>query len=392
MRILMICLNPTGRGTYWRALHFGRYLVRRGHAVTLIATAPQERFKLREYLLDGVRIVESPDLFRGSLRSGWDPWNTLRRILWARGQEFDLVHAFEARPTVIYPALYLRRRGIPLVMDWCDWFGRGGSVEERPNPLVRTILRPVETFYEEHFRAIANGTTVICTTLREKAIALGVPPESIRLLPNGSDIERFQPLATAEARQGTGLPDDAFVIGYVGRIFTADAELLVKAFDQVAAQIPGVRLLMAGNCPLDLRKMVQRPEAVVQTGPLSDAQVNRYLASCDLFWLPLRDTNANRGRWPLKLNDYLAVGRPVVATAVGDVAPLFEEEEIGLACPDQAEPFAAQTVRLFQDAERRGRMSQRARQVAETRFSWDRLTGQLEALYQTLFHQIQPRS
>jgi hypothetical protein len=132
MRILYLVYNTIGKGTYWRALHFARHLVKHNHAVTLVTTARQRKRGIAESVLDGVEVVEMPDLLTGSLRSGWDLWNTVHRLQWLRGAHFDLVHAFEARPTVLLPALYLKyRQQTPLVFDWADWLGRGGSVEER---------------------------------------------------------------------------------------------------------------------------------------------------------------------------------------------------------------------------------------------------------------------
>jgi glycosyltransferase involved in cell wall biosynthesis len=387
VNILFIVLNWVGKGSYWRARHFSQHLAARGHTVTVIATSRGRRAGIRVSDLDGATLVEMPDLFTGSLRSGWDLWNALNRITWVRKRNFDVVHAIQARPTVLFPALYLKYvRGVPLVMDWSDWFGRGGSVEERPNPVMRALLRPVETFFDESFRTRADGTVVICTTLREKAIALGVPPETILLLPDGAQTHRLRPVEHATARRRLGLPLDVPIVGHIGSIFRRDAELMGCAFDLVYKQVPGARLLIIGYCPIEIRQLVQTPEAVIQTGFIEEEHLNDYLASCDVCWLPLNDTNANRGRRPLKLHDYMAVGRPTVATAVGDVTALFEEEAIGLLAADRPEPFAAQTVHLLQNPDLRVTMGQRARQVAETRFNWVRLTDELETFYKQVIH------
>jgi glycosyltransferase involved in cell wall biosynthesis len=280
------------------------------------------------------------------------------------------------------PALYLKyRQQTPLVFDWADWLGRGGSVEERANPLLRALLRPLETGFEEQFRRQAVGNTVICTTLQQKALALGVSADTVLLLPNGADTARFQPVDQLGARQRVGLAADAVYIGYCGTIFQRDAILMAQAFDRLHQQYPTTRLLVIGYCPVDLRTLVQTPAAVIQTGFVDDAQINDYLNACDICWLPLCDTNANRGRWPLKLSDYMAVGRPIVATAVGDVIPLFEQEAIGLLALDQPEPFAAQTAKLVVDADLRVRLGQRAREVALTRYDWGKLTEQLLEFY-----------
>ena len=382
MKILFLCLNQVGKGTYWRALYLGRELAQRGHSVTLLATAKESRLHLTVRQVEGVTLIETPDLFVGSLRSGWDPWNALRRIGWLRGQEFDLVHSFETRPTVLLPALYAKRvRHWPLVLDWADWFGRGGSVEERSNPILRALLRPVETFFEERFRGEADRTTVICSLLNQRAEALGVAPATILHLPNGCNTERFFPVDRDGARQRVGLSPSGLIIGYCGTIFPRDAELMATAFDGVRAEQPDARLLVIGYCPVDIRPLVTHPEAVVQTGYVADEQINDYFNSCDICWLPFHDTNANRGRWPMKLNDYMAAGRPTIATAVGDVADLIRQEPIGLLAETEPLSIAGQTARLTGDSDLRRKMGLRARELAISRFSWASLAGQLEALY-----------
>ena len=382
MRILHIVFNRVGQGSYWRAYHFGKHLVRRGHEVTVMATSPTAKTGIQVSHLDGMRLVQTPDFFSGPLRSGWDGWNVFNRLLWLRNQEFDLVYAIEARPTVIYPSLYLhRRKNIPFVLGWSDWFGRGGSVEERSNPIIRTVLRPVETYFEENFRTEADGSTVICTTLHNKALQLGVDPQSIRLIPDGCDLDLFSNTSIEQARVQTGLEPNYLFIGYVGSIFRKDAELMASAFDQVVEQNPLARLLVVGYCPISIGLLSRYPHSVIQTGPVSAHELNQYLASCDLFWLPLHDTNANRGRWPHKLNDYFALGRATIATAVGDVKPIFEQEAVGLLSNDQPDDFSKQTLQLLENEDQRYQMGKRARQLAETRFHWENLTNELEHLY-----------
>lgn len=380
MRILHIVSNQTGRGTYWRAYHLGRVLAARGHAVSLMATSPTARWMVHQHEESAVRLVETPDWLPGPLRSGWDPWNTISRIDWLRRNEFDLVHAFESRPVVVYPALAARQRGSALVMDWCDWFGHGGSVEERPNPLVRTVLRPVETYFENHYRTRADGTTAINTLLVQKAVDLGVSPWSILLLRNGSDTS--QPiLDVACARQAMGIAGSGPVVGFSGGTYPGDAEFMAEAFNHLRRALPDAKLLLAGNFNRPIETMVDSPSAIVRTGVLPAPQMLRYLATCDVCWLPLRDTGANRGRWPMKLNDYMAAGRPVVATDVGDLRDVIGQHSLGVVTQADPQTFADATVELLRDESRRRRLGQAARQAAEGPFSWDKLGQDLEAFY-----------
>lgn len=376
----MIILNQVGKGTWQRTSYFGRHLVKRGHQVTLMAMSPKSRLRLCERDLDGVRLVETPDLLTGSLRSGWDGYDTLRRILWLRRHSFDIVHAVESRPVVLFPALVAQKRGAKLVMDWCDWFGRGGSVEER-SPLRRFVLCPVETYFEERFRARAHGTLTINAFLRERAIQLGVAPDSVMVLRNGCDTD-VPTWDRWTARQAVGLPDGALLIGYVGAIYPRDAELMALAFNRVQEALPDARLVLVGYFNRQIEPLLDRPEAVIRTGWVTSEEMFQYLAGCDLCWLPMCDSGTNRGRWPGKLNDYMAVGRPTVATAVGDQAELIPHHQIGLIARDDPGDLAARTVELLMDRARCEKIGRTARRVAEGALSWEKMTDDLEVFYE----------
>ncbi len=384
MRIGLIVFNMPERGTWFRAYQIGRELARRGHTVTLVYTAPQERrrFAVHYEIAGRLAHVAAPDALRGSLRSGWDGWGSLARMLWMQATDFDVVHAFECRPTVIAPALALRRSGTPLVIDWCDWFGRGGSVEERASAVQRAVLRPVETFFEERFRTYADATTVINSTLAAKARALGVPEASITLLRNGcdtSDAPILEPQASARAN--LGLPVDPPLIGYAGAIFPRDAQLLAAAFDRVHAARPDVRLLVLGYTNVPIEQLVANPAAVTRTGRLSAADLQRYLRACDLGWVPLSDTGANQGRWPLKISSYMELGLPFVATDVGDIGAFLAQYPAGRAAAPTSEAIAQVTLNLLADPAERQLLGITGRALAEGELSWARITDLAEVVY-----------
>jgi glycosyltransferase involved in cell wall biosynthesis len=384
MHFLMIVHNVVGKGTYWRALHLARALAKREHEITIVATSRDHHFRTRISFdsQTGVRIIESPDLFKGPLRSGWDLWNSLSRIIQTYRLKVDLVHAFESRPVVILPALFWQRwQRVPLVMDWSDWFGRGGAVEERPNQLLRAFLRPVETFFEEYFRAWADGTTVINSFLYQRAVNLRIDPNYILLLPNGCNIDEIFPVSQLEARKTLGWPEDIYILGYIGTIFRADAELMAQSFEILYRMEPRSRLLIIGYCNIAVETMVKASGVVWRTGWVDYRDLNLYLGACDVCWLPMRNSGANWGRSPLKLNDYMAAGRPVVITNVGDVAKLVAKGNFGLVVDDNPEDLAKAVFRLLKDPSLCKEMGRRARYLAESEFAWDFIAAKLLLFY-----------
>jgi glycosyltransferase involved in cell wall biosynthesis len=323
----------------------------------------------------GVELLFAPDLTFGPARNGWDPWNTLQRILHLRHRPVDLIHAFESRPVVIGPALAVRRwTGAPLVMDWADWWGRGGWIQERSGWAVRTGFGPIETWFEESFRTRATATTVISAALEARARALGVPSDTILRLPHGCDVDGLRPLDRESSRRGLGVGDEPLVV-HLGVVTPSDAALLFEMMRLVRAKVPRARLVMIGNARVPI------PRDVESTGYVSYDVLKRWLAAADLCVIPMRDTIGNRGRWPSKINDYFAAGRPTLVPLVGDAARLVSESGAGWVCAPEAGAMAEAAVAALADRDALERAGRAARGLAEGPLAWRALGDRLAAFY-----------
>jgi glycosyltransferase involved in cell wall biosynthesis len=383
MKILMVNHNVAFQGgTFFRAYFFGQHLARRGHQVTLLTISPQLRCGFHEKDKNGVRIIEMPDLLWGRARSGWDVWGTLNRIAYIAEHSYDLVHAFDSRPEVILPALFCRKRHKShLVLDWADWWGRGGSTSERAGGLVNHIIGPLETFFEEAFRTRADGNTVISRALYNRALSLKVNSSKLFHLIQGSDIEKIQPMEHSIARKILGLPVGMTLIGHLGVLQPKDAEFLFSVLSLLRQASPDICLALIGRHRCNLAQYKKGNEGLLETGPLSHKKMVLYLAASDILLLPLADTLANRARWPSRVNDYLAAGRPVVSTDVGDIADILLTEEAGIVKRPQVEDFVEGILTLIRDEDLRLSYGKKGRTLAEAKLSWTHITERLESYY-----------
>ena len=379
LKILFIVHNQTRKGgAYYRGLNLAAPLVRKGHDVTLMTIHPDNRFAMVERELDGVKLVESPDLLFGMGRTGWDPWNALRRTLWIRQRHFDIIHTVDTRPAVSLPAIFGRRRaGAKWVADWTDWWGRGGATEERAGWLVRKLIGPLEQFFEEKPRPYADGTVVISRALGKRAEGLGIAPDDMLYLPPGADADAIRETGIREARERLGLETDGQLVGYLGNIYQSDANLLFETIERMQSR--DARLVMVGDPGCEIDHAVA--DRVMVTGRIPFAEMLDYLSACDVLALPLTDTIANRGRWPSKVNEYVAVGRPVVACDVGDVADLLRDNEIGYLVSPEPQEFADRIDELLSDPERARQMGDEARRIAQTSYSQEAAGARLEQYY-----------
>ena len=388
MHLLFLNHNIVWRSAFHRCFHLAREMVARGHAVTLLTNSAAEA-RWHEAVVDGVRVVESPDLLAGPLRTGWDPVNVLRRIRWCRrefagGKDF-LVHAFDTRPTVIHPALDLKKRlGCPLVVDWGDWWGHGGAIHLRRPLWLNLLFDPVETWYEERFKLDADWLTCVSEPLRARALQLGISKERITVVPNPSDPRTTRVLDRATCRRKLGLDPDRFYAifsGYVlydlGTVFDAMRALARRVGD---GKRVGLILTGARHEPGTAADNFE----LVATGTVSRERLNEYLGAADVALMPLSDHLANRARFPGKVGDYLAAGRPVVMNPVGDIARILRAEGLGVFCEEGGGPMAVEMERLMKDPARAEELGRRGRAFAEERFNWEREAGRLLAVYEGL--------
>jgi glycosyltransferase involved in cell wall biosynthesis len=384
MRFLYLNHNMRGSGTYLRAFHLAAQAVQRGHSVLLVTTSRRNRLNFRRDIEAGVEILEAPDLFFGRGRTGWDPVNALRRIRMLRNRAFDVIHAFDSRPVVIHPALAVRRSANALlVMDWADWWGRGGWIQDRSGWAVRTVFGPIETWYEEAFRSRADGLTVISRALGKRAEDLGIPSERIRRVPHGCVAAEIASTGSDRARERLGISASAPLILHVGVLTPGDLKFLLAAFGVVQRELPNAALALAGRTGMTIEP-ASLPAGVRMTGAIDAPILADWLAAADCAVVPCRDTLGNRGRWPSKVNDYLAAGCAVVMPHVGDVAELITRERLGWTTGADVESFARGIAAALRDRDAARGAGDRARTIAAGPMSWAVLADQVFSFYNEL--------
>ena len=267
------------------------------------------------------------------------------------------------------------------MIDWCDWWGRGGTQAERPGRLAKLIYGPIETYFEEAFRARADGTTVISQALYQRALRLKVRADTIQILPQGCDVDAQGDGDRAEARQRLGLPLSCPLVLCIGALTRPEATLLFDSLRLLFRRRPDCQVIMIGNhraqIPLDLKRCPQ----LVETGFIPDVTLTDYIVASDALLTPLADTLASQARWPSKVNPLLAAGRAVVITRVGDLAQLLEHESAAIVVRCEPEAIVDNLIHLLADPALQASCESQARRVAQTILAWPLIVAQLEDLY-----------
>ncbi|MCH7826544.1 MAG: glycosyltransferase [Bacteroidetes bacterium] len=381
MNILFIHHHKKNKFSY-RAGNFAKELVSKGHSVNAICISEKKHFRVTKYYENGVFYIETPDLFFGRARSGWDLWNTLIRIFLIKKLDFDLIFAFETRPATIYPVMYsLSKKKVPLIIDWVDWWGHGGLITENRPYWYRILFEKMETYYEENFRSLADGTVVISSGLINRAIDLGVNEKSIIELPNGSASEIKESTDSKIFRNMFNIPQNSFVICDTGKDVLIGNDLFFKAIQLVINSDPNVFFIMTGSKKEKFKTLASKygiKDHFLHLGFLPTNELEMAMSCADVFIIPFEDKPSNKGRWPGKIGKYLSLGRPVITNPVGAMKSLLEKHQIGLLADQFPEDIASKITYLKNNPEECKVYGNNARRLAENELSWSNLTDRLE--------------
>ena len=212
-----------------------------------------------------------------------------------------------------------------------------------------------------------------------------LPPARIARIFNPVDVRAWQGTARHSARARLGIPADARVLVWHGRvsIWPKGLDILLTAWERVRAERPGqiLRLLLVGTGP-DAGKLQERmgraprPDIHWVNEFVHDpAVIREYLAAGDVYAFPSRHEG-----FPVAPLEAMAAGLPVVAADAQGVADILEDGEAsgGIIVPtEDAAAFAAALGRLLDDEGLRHDLGRRARARAEVAFSLEAVGQQL---------------
>jgi len=366
MNILLLNSNLSGVGTFVRALNFGKVLISAGHSVTLCTVSRTERWQSLKYVKNGLTVIEMPNLGYKMLPGWGSSWlDILLRLRLISIGNFDCVYGFEYQPNVAWPVYMTKRRlGYRFLSDWCDWHAGASNVFRNIK-----LAHRIDGYFEENIRFQADRLSVISSLLLVRAIGIGIPPEKIVLIEEGVDTEFIKPLPQDEMRSKFGFHTQVPIIA---TITDSHMDIPVEILSKIRQVIRDAKLLVIGRKDPEVAQIALKlglKSEVYETGFVEDADLPRYLACADVCFLPMTDNLSNQARWPAKINDFLAAGKPTIISPVGDIANLFNQNPIG-SLAKTADDFANELVRFIINQPLRFASGECARQVALTHLDW----------------------
>ncbi len=172
---------------------------------------------------------------------------------------------------------------------------------------------------------------VVSEELRKWFVEVGVPAEHIEFIPNGVDVASFRPAGP----RAIPFSSDQFVVGFVGNLRAwHGVDVMVEAARTFLKEAD-THLLVVGDGPE--RKLIsdlalEHPHQVTHVEQAPHEQMPQFLRSMDVAIAPYADAETFYFS-PLKLFEYMATGRAIVAARIGQVASIVKDGTTGLLFP-----------------------------------------------------------
>ena len=286
-----------------------------------------------------------------------------RRIL--AGNTFGLI--YERHAFFLFTTAWLAKgRGIPLAVEVNEL---AGDKRIREQPIFASFARWCDRFTFLRAKAIV----VVSPHLKRRIEELGIDGGKILVLPNAVDEDDCREPAKGETFRATWNAGNCLLVGFVGWFVEWHRlDMLITAFAQACEGCTAVRLVLVGDGPLEasLSKIASRrnvSDKLVFGGVVGHADMPACVAAMDVCVVP----HSNEYRSPIKMFEYMAQARLVIAARTEPIEMVIRHGENGLLFePEHEESMLAALKLALEDAQLRERLGKQARLDVLAKHTW----------------------
>ncbi len=379
-----------------RSYQMAKYLISKGHSVTMVCGSygvgdtglKNEFFRgKREGFVDGIWVIEFNLAYSnndGFLKRTFSFFRyAARSVIIAITTSYDVVFATSTPLTAGIPGIVakvIRRK--PFVFEVRDLWP---ELPREMGVIKSKVLLGAMSLLEWISYHAANRCIGLSPGIVKGIEKRGVEPTAIEMIPNGCDLETFDPRLPDKWRPA-GVSDDDFMAVFTGTHGIANGldAVLDAAAELKRRSIHDIKLVMIGHGKLK-SKLIDRAKTegldnCIFLDPVPKAELSNLLRSADLGLMILANIPAFYfGTSPNKFFDYLAAGVPVLNNYPGWLAEIICANEIGYTIPpNDATAFAAALEIARKEIEDLPQKRKAARRLAVEQFSWPDLAGNFE--------------
>jgi glycosyltransferase involved in cell wall biosynthesis len=365
MRILSVTPSPPmDNAMSWRILNILEILRSAGHEVDIVHYTKRSTYKKFYRELKNVNEYENDSFV--VLPSFTSYLAHLKKLKTGR---YDLIYGNTHSATFL-SMISKEVVRVPLIFDM-----HGGLVEDFLLDNKINYLN-ISKFFLKKFIDLVDlrfSNRILCVS--KKMIGYlhtmkGVSLEKMFYVPNGVDLDFFKPINDEKInnlKKRLGF-ENKFVFGYIGSFFRCQG---VDNFIEAAKRIndSDVAFLIVGGA----EKL--REGNIVHLPRVPRSQIPNYYAVCDVLVLPMLSHIATEIAAPTKFVEYTSMGKPILATNVGDAAEFVRKYDCGIVVKNNTPENLIEGMNEFKNKseEELKRMGKNSRRLAENEFDWKKV-------------------
>lgn len=215
-----------------------------------------------------------------------------------------------------------------------------------------------------------------------------IPESKIVVINNGANTKLFVPMDIDKVKRDLNLDSSLHYICFVGNLIPwQGVEYLIRAAPLILEKDSNVRFLVVGDGVMKKEWMkladgMGLSSNFIFTGAVPYEMVPIYINASDICVAPfIKERNSKIGLSALKTYEYLACGKPLVASSISGVKDLIERSGSGISVtPEDPEELAAAIIKLLHDESARNSMGNKGRRYIVENHSWNSIAKRVLAV------------
>ncbi|NOZ56049.1 MAG: glycosyltransferase family 4 protein [Calditrichaeota bacterium] len=245
-------------------------------------------------------------------------------------------------------------------------------------------IRPLARWLEGLNFHRADAIVTVSRTLKQYILSYGVDPQKVTVVSNGADPAKFSNVGPSGTRARLGW-EDKVTVGFVGSFNVWHGlDHLTSLVQRVVAREPRARFLLVGGGGIPREEFEHHlkrndlAEFIHLVGVVPFEEVPSYVTEMDIVIAPYPKLPVFYFS-PVKIFEYMAAGKAIVTTRIGQIAEYLEDGVDAVLCePDDLEAMTEAVARLASDDRLRRQLGEAARDKLLRQHTWDHKAAQWE--------------
>ena len=318
---------------FGRSFMLAKNLARLGNSVTFLTCQPSNQFKFPYYTVkeENVLIIAFPDFVPNFFRrTGFGILSTVLKCFYILSKNYDIVHSDNGhRPSSGIPCvLHSLFRKSKHIMEWWDYFGRGGQYDEKR--FIKKITHGVyDLITEVPSKKLVDGVVSLSEFTKKRAIANSIDKNKVIVVNGGCDIDEINYIPdNYDNKIKYGINPNLLTFLFIGMNNSECYDLVpfIEAVNELKKKKIKVNWITTGSILSDeIKEKYSIGDELIEFGWLDYKEFSDRISCADIFLLVQKNSLVNEARWPNKIGDYFSAGRLIMTNTVGELNQLTEK-------------------------------------------------------------------